>query len=222
MIRTIQALGLIAAADLGLSACTDGYGYSGVSVGYGAAPYYDDYYYDGYGTPYWGWYGDYYYPGTGYYVYDRYRRPYRWNDGQRNYWEQRRRAWRGDRGNGSPNWNGWRGDGRRAVAPPPASAAHGRRRRAAAPSLRRSASNGSSAAKPYRSGQTQQAQPRAPAPNRPGAGSGGGRHEGTATGAAAAGAGADRRDSSPRRLRPPGGGATARSRQSASPARRPG
>ena len=87
------------------------YGRSGVSVGvsvgsgygrYGYSPYgyggyggynpygYSPYGYGGYGNPYWGWYGDYYYPGTGYYVYDRYRRPYRWSDRQRRYWSERR------------------------------------------------------------------------------------------------------------------------------------
>jgi hypothetical protein len=40
--------------------------------------------------PYWGWHGGYYYPGTGYYVYDRYRRPFRWTDAQRRYWTERR------------------------------------------------------------------------------------------------------------------------------------
>lgn len=159
MIRTIQTLGLIAAAGLGLSACTDGYGYSGVSVGYGAAPYYyDDYYGAGY-APYWGWYGDYYYPGTGYYVYDRYRRPYRWNDGQRNYWEQRRQAWRGDRGNGNPNWNGWRGDGGRAAALPP-----GQRRTWQVPQGARTISPAQreqwqQRREAYRSGQAQPARP---------------------------------------------------------------
>ena len=96
-IPRIVAAGLIGAAALGLSACTDGYGYSGVSLGYGSG-YYDDYYGGGYyGSPYWGWYGDYYYPGSGYYVYDRYRRPHRWSDSQRRYWEGRRHDWRGDR-----------------------------------------------------------------------------------------------------------------------------
>jgi len=101
-IRTV-ALTLCAAA--GLSACTTGpYGYGGVSVGVGNG-YYDPYYggygygygagYPGYGLgygldPYWGWYDGFYYPGTGYYVYDRYRRPHRWTDTQRRYWEQRR------------------------------------------------------------------------------------------------------------------------------------
>jgi hypothetical protein len=118
----LAALGLVAA--IGLGGCTDGYGYSGVSVGYGGGGYgydgYDDYGYGGYGNgyygagygglggygggfgnSYYGWYGDYYYPGTGYYVYDRDRRRHRWNDTQRRYWE-------GRRGNGRPNgtWQG--------------------------------------------------------------------------------------------------------------------
>ena len=116
-----RLLTLIAAlaAGVGVSACTDGYGYSGVSLGYGGGyydgGYYDDYYgygspyYSSFGSPYWGWYGDYYYPGTGYYVYDRYRRPYRWNNTQRRYWESRRGAWRGDR-NWRDNWGGFGGD----------------------------------------------------------------------------------------------------------------
>jgi hypothetical protein len=114
----LAALGLIAA--IGLGGCTDGYGYSGVSVGYGGGYGYDDFGYGGYGNgyygaglgglggyggglgnSYYGWFGDYYYPGTGYYVYDRYRRPHRWNDNQRRYWE-------GRRGNGRPNGN-WQG-----------------------------------------------------------------------------------------------------------------
>ncbi|HWK34766.1 hypothetical protein [Sphingomonas sp.] len=178
----IQTLGLIAAAGVGLAGCTDGYGYSGVSVGYGAAPYggyYDDYYggyygagYGGYGSPYWGWYGDYYYPGTGYYVYDRDRRPHRWNDGQRNYWEGRRQAWRGDRGNGRPNWDGWRGNGGRgnAIAP-------GQRRTWQQPQGNRTLSPAQreqwqQRREAYRSGQGQQAQPRGPGPNRPSIGTG--------------------------------------------------
>lgn len=82
---------MIGAALLGgaglLGGCAeDGYGYSGVSVGYNS----------GWGSPYWGWYDDYYYPGTGVYVYDRYRHRHAWNDGQRAYWEQRRHDWRGE------------------------------------------------------------------------------------------------------------------------------
>ena len=45
----------------------------------------------GYGSPY-GWYDGFYYPGSGYYVYDRYRRPIRWNDTQRRYWQWRQRG----------------------------------------------------------------------------------------------------------------------------------
>jgi hypothetical protein len=105
-IPRIFTVGLIGVAALGLSACTDGYGYSGVSVGYGSGGYYGDggYYGGSYGNPYWGWYGDYYYPGTGYYVYDRYRRPHRWNDSQRRYWEQRRHGWRGSSREVRDNW----------------------------------------------------------------------------------------------------------------------
>ncbi|MBI0476755.1 hypothetical protein D9601_15500 [Sphingomonas sp. MA1305] len=114
ILKRLGLLGLILGAGLGTAACTDGYGYSGVSVGYGTG------YYDGYGDPYgyggygygypsyYGWYGDYYYPGTGVYVYDRYRRPYRWNDGQRRYWEGRRGQWRGDR-NFQSDWRGFNG-----------------------------------------------------------------------------------------------------------------
>jgi hypothetical protein len=69
-------------------------GYGGLSVGIGSG-YYDPYYSNlGYygGSPYWGWYDNYYYPGTGYYVYDRYRQPYRWTGAQQAYWTQRRAA----------------------------------------------------------------------------------------------------------------------------------
>jgi hypothetical protein len=103
------AIALSAAAVAG---CTtyDDYGYGGVSVGYGRGGYYDPYYDDYWGyyasSPYWGWYGDYYYPGTGIYVYDRYRRPYRWNDDIRIYWTQRRDYWDGRdrRGDYRENW----------------------------------------------------------------------------------------------------------------------
>lgn len=80
------------------AACTDGYGYSGVGVGYGDAGYYGDPYggggYGYAGTPgYYGWYGDYYYPGTGAVVYDRYRRARPWNADQQRYWQARRGGW---------------------------------------------------------------------------------------------------------------------------------
>ena len=109
---------LLAAAALGgamlLSACDDGYGYSGVSLGYGVADY--DPYYGGYGRyagyggdPYWGWYGDYYYPGTGYYVYDRYNNRHRWNDQQRGYWQGRAQQWRGGNRPVRPTWRDFNG-----------------------------------------------------------------------------------------------------------------
>jgi hypothetical protein len=94
------ALALV--AGIGLGGCAYGpYGGLGVGVGYGNNGYYDPYYGGGYGygrygasygygAPYYGWYDGFYYPGTGYYVYDRYRRPYRWSDRHRRYWEGRR------------------------------------------------------------------------------------------------------------------------------------
>lgn len=116
-----RAVVLAFAAGLGVSACTygNGYGYSGLSLGYNSGGYYDDGFYggglgyDGYGyggtfgAPYWGWYGDYYYPGAGYYVYDRNRRPFRWNDRQRTYWQNRYSSWRGARPGDRPNWDGF-------------------------------------------------------------------------------------------------------------------
>ncbi|MEJ7927560.1 hypothetical protein WG908_12425 [Sphingobium sp. AN641] len=143
--RLLAALGLTGALMLGGCAYDDGYGYGGVSVGsgyYGGDPYWGSSYYrpGGYG----GWYNDYYYPGTGYYVFDRGGKRYRWNDGQRRYWEGRRAerpgGWnrRDDdrRGNDGRNWQGqrrydgrpdgrsdarpgrqWRNDGQRAVTP---------------------------------------------------------------------------------------------------------
>ena len=93
----IGAALLAASAVLALSACAtdDGYGYGGVSVGYGSGYY---------GDPYWGWYDNYYYPGTGYYIYDRGGARHSWNDSQRRYWESRR----GGRP-GRENWSGYRG-----------------------------------------------------------------------------------------------------------------
>ncbi len=127
-------LRMIAIGAVSLAALTgcvdDGYGYSSVSVGYGTPGYYgrgyySDFYDGAYGMPYYGWYGGYYYPGTGYYVYDRNRRPMRWNDSQRRYWENRgsgwsgqgrRDEWRGfDRGPSRGGGDGyrWRGSGNR-------------------------------------------------------------------------------------------------------------
>lgn len=114
----VRNLALAAIASVSLAACTDGYGYSGVSMGYGAGGYggyggYGDGFYDsgfyggGFGPSYFGWYGDYYYPGTGYFVYDQYRRPHRWNTAQRNYWQGRARNWQGDRRDIRQNWGGY-------------------------------------------------------------------------------------------------------------------
>ena len=66
-------LALLILGSAALGGCAYGYGYD--RCGY---------------DPFWGWYGGYYYPGTGYYVYDSYRRPYRWTDAQRRYWTERR------------------------------------------------------------------------------------------------------------------------------------
>jgi len=100
----LRTAALAAAAMIGLSGCAYNGLYSGVSVGLGNSGYYDPYYGSGYGygagypgygygygfDPYWGWNDGFYYPGTGYYVYDTYRRPFRWTDAQRRYWTQRR------------------------------------------------------------------------------------------------------------------------------------
>lgn len=78
----------------GYGGYNNGYGYSpyGYSSGYGYSPYgYSNY---GYGQPaYYGWNNGYYYPGTGYYVYDQYRRPYRWTSTQQRYWTDRQRSY---------------------------------------------------------------------------------------------------------------------------------
>jgi hypothetical protein len=117
-LKRLVLTGLVAGIGLGTTACTDGYGYSGLSVGYGAPAYgYGDGWYGdqydsgyGYGSSYFGWYGDFYYPGSGVYVYDRYRRPFRWNGDQQRYWQGRRGGYRGNRG-GAGNWNGFAPNG---------------------------------------------------------------------------------------------------------------
>lgn len=103
----LAGLAFVSLAALG-GCAEDYYGYGGANVGYGGG-YGGGYYDDGYGggyydSGYFGWYGDYYYPGTGFYVYDRYRRPYRWNGSQQRYWEGRRRGYRGGY---STNWQGF-------------------------------------------------------------------------------------------------------------------
>jgi hypothetical protein len=103
---------------MALGGCTDGYGYSGVSVGAGYGGYAPGYYGGGgygYAPSYFGWYDNFYYPGTGAFVYDRYRRAYPWNDGQRAYWEGRRGAWRG--GPIRDQWRGWGRGGWRGEVP---------------------------------------------------------------------------------------------------------
>jgi len=104
LMKRIRLIGLALVAGLATAACNDGYGYGGVSAGYGSGGYYGPAYgygdvgypgyggYGGYGyaPSYFGWYGDYYYPGTGVYVYDRYRRAHRWNGVQQRYWQGRR------------------------------------------------------------------------------------------------------------------------------------
>lgn len=99
-LKALMIAGAVVAGGMTLGGCYDsGYGYGGVSAGYGPG------YYDGrWGDPYWGWYGDYYYPGRGAYVYDRQRRRSQWNDDQRRYWQGRHEGWRGDRGRMGGNW----------------------------------------------------------------------------------------------------------------------
>ena len=109
-LKRLGLAGLFGALGLGTAACTDGYGYSGVSMGYGTA--YADPYWGGpggygYAPAAFGWYEDFYYPGTGVYVYDRYRRPFRWNAGQQRYW-QGRPGWGGSAARA--NWRDFRRD----------------------------------------------------------------------------------------------------------------
>jgi hypothetical protein len=88
-----------------------GYGASYSPYGYGSSFGYGSGFGYGYGSPYYGWNDGFYYPGTGYYVYDQYRRPHRWTDAQRRYWEQRRQARRSDAGTTQTqvvqNWSGF-------------------------------------------------------------------------------------------------------------------
>ena len=125
--KRLAIAGLAGGLGLAAAACTDGYGYSGVNLGYsGGGGYYSDPYYGGsygaYGYPqyayggytpsYFGWYNNYYYPGTGVYVYDSNRRAYRWNAGQQRYWQGRRGSYRGN-GQIRDNWQDFRRDVRK-------------------------------------------------------------------------------------------------------------
>lgn len=123
-LNRLRTAALVLAAGLGLTACSHygGYGYGGLSVGYGGG-YCDPYYYDcysgyggygGYYDPWYGWYGNYYYPGIGIYVFDRLGRRHRWNDDHRRYWEGRRGRWQGRDWNDRrwERWDGYRGDSR--------------------------------------------------------------------------------------------------------------
>ena len=101
---------LMALAGLGLAGCADERGYGRVGYAYagGYPGYYESYYGGGYGPyygGYFGWYGGFYYPGAGIYVYDQYRRPYRWNGGQQRYWQAQLNGYRGQRG--GPDWRGF-------------------------------------------------------------------------------------------------------------------
>lgn len=123
LFKRLSLAGLFVGLGLSTAACTDGFGYTGVGVGiaggygdpyyggYGDGFYGDPYYaggFSGVGGGYHGWYNNFYYPGTGIYVYDRDRRPYRWNDGQRRYWEGRRGGVRNDQIR--DNWAAFRRD----------------------------------------------------------------------------------------------------------------
>jgi hypothetical protein len=110
----LRSFCLLATAAFGLSACVsydEGYGYGGVSVGYGSGycdPYWDDCHYGRGYEPWYGWYGDYYYPGIGIYIYDRWGRRHFWDDHHRRYWEGRRHHWR-DRDWNDRRWERWHG-----------------------------------------------------------------------------------------------------------------
>ena len=99
----LRNITLILLAGLGVSACgyDRGYGYGGLSVGYGG---YGGGYYSPYRGNYYGWYDDFYYPGVGCDIYDRGGHRHRWSDRHRRYWEGRR----GSARSYQPNWGGYR------------------------------------------------------------------------------------------------------------------
>lgn len=100
------------AAAAVLTGCADPYGFDG--PGYASAGYFGGF--AGPGAA--GWYDDFYYPGTGVFVYDRNRRPFRWNANQQRYWQGRALAGRGgrefreDRREVRENWRDFRQDRR--------------------------------------------------------------------------------------------------------------
>jgi hypothetical protein len=109
--KKLAVVGVALGSLLTLGGCyEDGYGYGGVSAGYGYPGYY------GYGDPYdsygYGWYDGFYYPGSGYYIYDRGGHRHRWDDHHRRYWEGRRdHAGNRDGQRRDGNWDGRRRDG---------------------------------------------------------------------------------------------------------------
>jgi hypothetical protein len=114
--KKLAVAGVALGTLLTLGGCyEDGYGYGGVSAGYGYPSGYgygDSY--DNYGYGY-GWYDGFYYPGRGYYIYDRRGHRHQWDDHHRRYWEGRRdHAGTQDGRNHDGNWDGRRRDGRYA------------------------------------------------------------------------------------------------------------
>ena len=104
----IRTIGLALTAGLSLAAC-DTYGYGGYGGGYGNYGYGSGVSLGYPNSSYWGWNDGYYYPGTGYYVYDSYRRPYRWNPTQQAYWTGRQTSWRShNRDRMRDNWREFR------------------------------------------------------------------------------------------------------------------
>ena len=111
--KKLAGIGLALASALTLAGCyDDGYGYGGVSVGYGSGGYYGYPGYYDYYPGYYGWYDGFYYPGSGYYIYDRGGHRRQWDDNHRRYWEGRREAWRNHQGGtGGGQWQGLPHDG---------------------------------------------------------------------------------------------------------------
>lgn len=111
--KRFLSIGLVAAAALGLGACTDPYSYGRAPGYYDNVGYYsqwDRYYGDPFGFRYvpvgfvgagFGWFGNHYYPGVGNWVYDRRGVRRAWNRHQQAYWVPRvtqRQRWQRDNG----------------------------------------------------------------------------------------------------------------------------